>query len=213
MNKSITEYLNLVCAKIKSRQARLAARAELMGHIQASVEDLKRAGFDGDEAVKTALERMGDPSDIGAKMASFNAPWKYLFTTAAGAAMLAAIFIWLGVFRRVYLFDPSALLFVILLTLAFVLIGGLSRLTKLSAVARGRTAALYAGGIGMVIGVVDVLGNIGDLASFAVALSFCVTSILYGLLASALLTSIGHFFRPLEPNEIRRILGWEDFEL
>jgi hypothetical protein len=43
-------------------------------------------------------------------------------------------------------------------------------------IVRGRTAALYAGGIGMVIGV-------------------------------------GHLCRPLESAELRKILGWEDFEL
>jgi len=213
MNKKITSYLNLACAQIKSKQRRLSTRAELMSHISAAVEDMKRAGIDEDSAVQAALERMGEPGEIGRQISSFNSPWQNLLTAACGVLLLTALFMWLGVFRGVYLFDLSALVFVVLLTLAFVLVGGISRLTKLSALARGRTAALYAGGIGMVIGIVQALGSIGDLSSFAVALSFCVTSVLYGLLASAVLTSVGHLCRPLESFEIRKILGWEDFEL
>ena len=213
MNKNITEYLNLACAQIKSKQRRLSTRAELMSHIQASVDELKRKGMDEKNAVQTALERMGNPTDIGKQISSFNAPWQNSITMICGISILVILFTWLGLFRNVHLFDLSALVFVLLLTLAFVMIGGISRLTKLSAITRGRTAALYAGGVGMVIGIVQALGNISDLASIGIGLSFCITSVLYGLLTSAVLTSIGHLCRPLEPTEIRKILGWEDFEL
>jgi len=42
MNKNVTDYLNLACGQIKSKQQRLSARAELMSHIQASVSELGR---------------------------------------------------------------------------------------------------------------------------------------------------------------------------
>jgi len=213
MNKNITEYLNLVCVQVKSKQRRLSTRAELMSHIQASVTELKQTGMDEKNAVQTALERMGNPTDIGKQISSFNAPWQNLVTMIVGISLLVMLFIWLGAFRNIHLFNLSALIFTILMTSAFVLIGGLSRLTILSAIVRGRTAALYAGGIGMVIGVVQTLGGIGDLATIGIGLSFCITSILYGLLTSAVLTSVGHLCRPLESAEIRKILGWEDFEL
>jgi len=213
MNKDVFAYLDLVCAQIKPKQVRLSTRAELAGHIQMLIDELRQTNLDEKEAVKEALDRMGNPHDIGKQIASFNVPWQNLLTTTAGAVLLVAIFIWLGIFRNVYLFDPSALAFVVLLTMAFVLIGGISRLTRLSALTRGRTAALYAGGIGMTAGVVEALGSLGDLAKFGVGLSFCITSILYGLITSAVLTSIAHLCRPLERNEIRKILGWEDFEI
>jgi len=212
MNKDVSAYLDLVCAQIKSKQARLSTRAELAGHIQLLIDELRQTGLGEKEAVEEALDRMGNPRDIGNQIVSFNAPWQNFLTTIAGAVLLVAIFAWLRVFRNVYLFDPSALTFVVLLTLAFVLIGGLSRLTRLSALTRGRTTALYAGGIGMVAGAVEALGNIGDLAKFGVGLSFCITSILYGLITSAVLTSVAHLCRPLEGKEIRKILGWEEFE-
>ncbi|MCL2704159.1 MAG: hypothetical protein FWE91_11215 [Defluviitaleaceae bacterium] len=53
----------------------------------------------------------------------------------------------------------------------------------------------------MVIGIVDALSIIDNPASVGMSLRFCVTSILYGLLASAV------------PNEIRKILGWENIEI
>ena len=168
--------------------------------------------MDEEIAVQTAMERMGNPADIGKQIASFNAPWQNCMTMVFGVLLLVMLFVWLGVFRNIHLFNLSALFFVVLMTLAFVLVGGISRLTKLSAITRGRTAALYAGGIGMVIGIVQTLGDIGDLTLIGVGLSFCITSILYGLLTSAVLTSVGHLCRPLEPSEIRRILKWEDFD-
>ena len=210
MNRQVTAYLNKVCEQIKSKQKRLSTRAELMSHIQAAAEDLKRSGMDGEAAAAAALARMGDPVEIGRQIAAYNAPWQNILTTGIGSLLLAGLFVWLGAVRGVYLFDLAALGFVVLLTLAFVLIGGLSRLTRLSALARGRTAALYAGGIGVVIGIVQALGNIGDLSAFAVGLSFCITSALYGLLASAVLTSVGHLLRPLEAGDVRKILGFEE---
>jgi len=212
MNKRITEYLNTACAQIKSKQNRLSARAELMSHIHASVDDLKQKGMNEEDAVKVTLERMGNPSEIGSQISAFNPTWKIYMVTMAGIILLMALLIWVGVFRKIHLFDITALVFVVLVTAAIILIGGISRLTKLSALARGRSAALYAGGIGSVIGLVDALGNIGNLENFGVALSFCITSVLYGLITSAVLTGIGHLCRPLEAHEICKILGW-DYEL
>ncbi|MDR0294014.1 MAG: permease prefix domain 1-containing protein [Oscillospiraceae bacterium] len=210
MNKSISAYLDTACSQIKSKQTRLSTRAELSGHIHTLTDELKQNGLCEEDAVRAALERMGDPYDIGKQIASYNAPWQNNLTAAAGIVLLAAVFIWLAVFRDIYLFDFSALLYVALFTLAFVLIGGLSRLTRLSALIRGRGAALYAGGTGVIIGAAEMLGNMRDMTHFGAGLSFCVTSLLYGLVISAILTSAANLRRPLEGNEIRKILGWED---
>lgn len=211
MNKQVSAYLDEVCAHIKSRQARLSARSELSGHIRMRIEELTAAGLAEEEAVKEALARMGDPHDIGGQIAAFNAPWQNILTVVTGIVLFAAIFFWLAVFRGVYLFDLSALTLVLLLTLAFVLIGGLSRLTWASAFVRGRSAALYAGGIGVVIGVVSILYNLADLSQMGPGLSFCLTSLLYGLVVSAVLTGLANFCRPLEGPEIRKILEWEEY--
>ncbi|MCL2764998.1 MAG: permease prefix domain 1-containing protein [Treponema sp.] len=211
MKNIVTEYLDLVCAQIKSKQIRLSARAELMSHIQAASEKLMQSGLDEDEALKTALYRMGNPVDTGKQICSSNAPWQNIASAAAGIILLFLVLAsGMYEFRSFYLFNFKAFIFVSLLTLSFVLIGGLSRLTRLSALTRGRTAALYAGGIGMIKGLVKTLGYLGDPENFGIGLAFCITSLLYGLIVSAVLTSIAHLLRPLESSEIRKILGWDD---
>ncbi len=210
MNREVSVYLDTVCAQIKSKQIRLSTRAELAGHIQALLDELETAGSNEEEATQTALERMGSPYAIGKQIAAFNAPWQNRLAAIAGFALLAAIIVWLGAFRGGYIINVSALILVLLLTAAFILIGGLSRLTRLSALARGRAAALYAGGISLIIGIMDMLATLNDPAQIGPALSFCITSLLYGLIVSAVLTSAAHLCRPLEGDEIRRILGWEE---
>ncbi len=212
MNREVSMYLDAVCAQIKSKQTRLSTRAELADHIQTLVSELEQAGSNEDEAVLEALERMGNPKDIGKQIAAFNAPWQNRLAAIAGFALLCAILVWLGAIRRVYIFDFAAFVLVVLLTLAFILIGGLSRLTRLSALARGRAAALYAGGIGVLVGIMDLLTHVDSPEKIGPAFSVCITSLLYGLLMSAVLTSIAHLHRPLEGADIRKILGWEDLQ-
>jgi len=211
MKNKITEYLDTVCDQIKSRQTRLSARAELMSHIQSSIDELKQKGLNEEEAVIISLERMGDPKTTGKQISSYNAPWQNIITAAIGFILLTAVLLFnMYEFRSFFFFNYKAFIFVILLTFAFILIGGLSRLTRLSALTRGRSAALYAGVIGMVKGIITTLGNIGDPQKFGIGLGFTITCILYGLIVSAVLTSFVHLMRPLEGREIRRILGWEE---
>ncbi|MCL2441720.1 MAG: permease prefix domain 1-containing protein [Treponema sp.] len=211
MKNNITEYLDTVCDQIKSRQTRLSARAELMSHIQFAICDLKQTGLSEEDAEKKSLERMGNPNDIGKQISSYNSPRQNILTTAIGFILLTGVLLFnMYEFSSFFLFNFKAFAFVVLLTFAFILIGGLSRLTRLSALTRGRTAALYAGAIGMIKGAITTLGNLGDLEKFGIGLGFCITCILYGLIVSAVLTSIAHLIRPLEGKEIRRILGWEE---
>ena len=211
MKNNITEYLDTACDQIKSRQTRLSARAELMSHIQFAICDLKQTGLSEEDAEKKSLERLGNPNDIGKQISSYNAPWQNVITAAAGFILLTGVLLFnMYEFSSFFLFNFKAFTFVVLLTIAFVLIGGLSRLTRLSALTRGRTAALYAGAIGMIKGAITTLGNLGDPEKFGIGLGFCITCILYGLIVSAVLTSIAHLVRPLEGKEIRRILGWEE---
>ena len=211
MKNNITEYLDTVCEQIKSRQTRLSARAELMSHIQSIIFELKQTGLNDEEAEKKSLERMGNPNDIGKQISSYNAPWQNIITAVIGFIILAGVLLFnMYEFSSFFLFNYKAFAFVVLLTIAFVLIGGLSRLTRLSALTRGRTAALYAGAIGMIKGLITTLGNIGDPEKFGIGLGFCITCILYGLIVSAVLTSIAHLMRPLEGKEIRKILGWDE---
>jgi len=210
MNKNVSMYLDKVCSQIKSKQTRLSTRSEIAGHIRLSIDELKESGMDEAEATETALSLMGNPQDIGKRIAEFNLPWQNILTTIIGGLILAVLLIWVIIHRQIYFLDISALGFVVMLTLAFVLVGGLSQLTRLSALARARSAALYAGGIGVILGLLEALGNIGDLYSLGVGLSFCITSALYGIIVSAVMTSIGHLLRPLEANDIRKILGFED---
>jgi len=211
MKNNITEYLDTACEQIRSRQTRLSARAELMSHIQSAIDDLKQTGLNEEEAVKESLERMGNPNDIGKQISSYNAPWQNIVTAVIGFILLTGVLLFnMYEFSSFFLFNFKAFAFVVSLTFAFVLIGGLSRLTRLSALTRGRTAALYAGAIGMIKGAITTLGNIGDPEKFGIGLGFCITCILYGLIVSAVLTNIAHLMRPLEGKEIRRILGWDD---
>lgn len=214
MNHDATKYLDEVCSQIKAKQIRLPARAELAGHIQTLTDELRQSGLEEAEAVRQALARMGDPREIGRQISSSNSPLQNRIPFIAGVSLLVAVFILLALLMNSFsaLLDVPTLLITILLTLAFVLMGGFSRLTRMSALTRGRAAALYAGGIISIIGLIDMLSNLGSPDIFGPALSVCVTGMLYGLLVSAVLTSVAHLLRPLEGEEIRKILGWDSFE-
>jgi flagellar motor component MotA len=65
----------------------------------------------------------------------------------------------------------------------------------------------------MIAGLIDMMTRLNDPAMLGPGISISITSVLYGLTVSAVLTSVAHLLRPLSGEEIRRILGWEDILL
>lgn len=209
MNKQVSDYLNQVCAPIHSRKTQLLVRAELSGHIANIMEPLMENGMKEEEAARQAMEQMGDPTAIGKEIAELNSPVMNVLMVLAGFVLFITAFAFLGnyLIPLGMIFDFYALIFVLTVTLALVLLGGLTRFTRRSAFERARTSAFYAGAIGAVMGFILMLGRIGDSAALGAAMAFCVTSVLYGIIVSALVNSIAHLTRPLEAEEIQRIIG------
>ena len=210
MNKLVSDYLNRLCAPIRSKETRIAARAEFAGHIENIVEELIEKGTKEEDAVHQALERMGSPETAGREIASLSRSWTNAFAVAAGLAILALAFAYLATFVPVeYLLEPRAFAFVIPVTLALMLLSGVKRFSRRTVLQRSRAFALYAGGIGTVIGAINALGNIGDYEMLGLSLAFCVTSLLYGLTASALIDSLSYLTHPVGPEEIRKVFNLE----
>ena len=207
MDKLIFDYLNALCAPIRSRETRLAARAEFSGHIAATVEELCERGIGEEEAVRRAVERMGDPASVGGQIASLDRSWTNGLMVLSGIICMALAFFFLTPFVPLeYLWDFRAGTFVLLLTAALVLLGGVHRFTRRTFLDRSRVSALYAGGIGTIVGTINALGNIGDYAALGPAIAFCITSLLYGVFVSATADSLAYLIRPIGSEEIQKIL-------
>lgn len=215
MSREVTVFLNSVCESIRSPKEQLLVRAELSGHIANIMEELMAKGMEEENAEAEALRRMGNPEVIGKEIADLNSPMVNILTVIAGIIMFIMAFVFLGisVIPLWMLIDGRALLFVSLVTCALLLAGGLSRFTRRSILERCKKSALYAGVIGMMIGVIDCLSNIGSLEEFGISLAFCLTSLIYGVTAMALIGSLTYLTRPLEAGEIRRVIGREDDNL
>ena len=207
MHKQVSDYLNSLCAPVRSRDTRSTLRTEFSGHIGNIVEELTGKGMSEEEAVAKAVERMGNPTEIGLQIASMESSGTNAAAVSIGFLSLIAAFVFLGPsFPLAYMLDFRALVFVVTVTVSLVLLGGTNRFTRRTTLNRARISALYAGIIGTIIGAITSLGNLGDYEALGPSLAFCVTSLLYGVIASALAWSLAHLNRPIEAYEIGKFL-------
>lgn len=72
----IRSYLRSVCAQIKAREVHPHIRKELESHLEELVTEREEAGDNRDEAVRKAIERMGDPIKVGNGLHSVHRPRK-----------------------------------------------------------------------------------------------------------------------------------------
>ncbi len=88
MNKSVDEYLDEMCAKIKYRACRREIREEVRSHIEETVQSYISGGYSKEEAERIALSRMGDASELGD---IFNKQCRLPFNCRFGLAVWSAL--------------------------------------------------------------------------------------------------------------------------
>ncbi|MFS0727823.1 permease prefix domain 1-containing protein [Paenibacillus sp. 1P07SE] len=72
--QSTDDFLQTVCVQIRAKTAHRQVRRELEGHIQDVIEELTSEGMSPEEAERIAVERMGDPRDIGRQLNQVHKP-------------------------------------------------------------------------------------------------------------------------------------------
>lgn len=99
--QSIQSWLSAAVGGIRFKPDRVEAERELRGHIEDKMADLRRLYPDllRDEAEKMALDRMGDPEEIGKELAKIHKPWLGWLWRASqiGLAAVLALSLWTAV--------------------------------------------------------------------------------------------------------------------
>ena len=87
------QWLETATKGIRFKPDRLAAEAELREHLEDKTADMARIfHIEGEEAEREALKRMGDPEEIGKKLAQIHKPWLgYLWTASRLAVFFALV--------------------------------------------------------------------------------------------------------------------------
>ncbi|MEF3301757.1 FtsW/RodA/SpoVE family cell cycle protein [Paenibacillus sp. GYB003] len=94
----IRDFLDDVCSQIKAREAHRDIRRELESHLEQLAAEREEAGADREEAVRYAVEQMGDPVQLGKELHRIHRPrtnWVILcgmvmFSVFGIVAMIAA---------------------------------------------------------------------------------------------------------------------------
>ncbi|MBD2871658.1 FtsW/RodA/SpoVE family cell cycle protein [Paenibacillus arenilitoris] len=73
-NEAVGQFLKQVCGHIKAKEVHEEIRLEMLSHLDELVEDKLREGVTEEEAVRQALERMGDPDQIGKQLHAAHKP-------------------------------------------------------------------------------------------------------------------------------------------
>ncbi|MEF3308196.1 FtsW/RodA/SpoVE family cell cycle protein [Paenibacillus sp. GYB004] len=97
----IRSYLRSVCGQIKAREVHPHIRKELESHLEELVMEREEAGDNREEAVRYAIERMGDPVKVGKDLHAVHKP-RMNWPLMIGGLLFAL----LGVFAM-YLIDNS----------------------------------------------------------------------------------------------------------
>lgn len=74
MDKKINKFLSSVCSYIKNKEVHKEVYEELKSHIYEIVEEYEESGLTEEEAINKAIERMGNPNDIGEKLNKVHKP-------------------------------------------------------------------------------------------------------------------------------------------
>ena len=91
---SLDQWLDTAVRGIRFGPDRRAVRAELYGHLEDKIADLRRIFPDlkREEAEDMALSQMGDPDAIGRELARLHRPWLgYLWRVSRWASVAAAV--------------------------------------------------------------------------------------------------------------------------
>lgn len=209
MQKCVSDYLDCVCAAIHGKALRSAARAELIVHMAERCEELVGCGMDEETAALSAVARMGDPSELGRRIADANRPKGKIASLIGGAVLLTT-----GILYAVYstggnlanVFDMSAAVIVLFLASAYALLSCGGKFTALRFLRGLKVGALYAGAISMVIGIILVLTNLTDLSALGPGLSLTLISVLYGVLLSAAAGVIESRIKPPESVDLTGLI-------
>ena len=92
-NVPIDRWLDQAGSGIRFGPDRAAVRAELEAHMEDKAADLQRIFPDisREEAEERTLSEMGDPAEIGKKLARIHKPWLFSRFLALAALLLLAV--------------------------------------------------------------------------------------------------------------------------
>lgn len=87
-NKEVQEFLNTVCAQVKWREVHSQIKAELLGHIEDTVEEHLQSGCTMEQAIANALRQMGEPISLGRQLHHTHKPRIYWPVVALACLLL-----------------------------------------------------------------------------------------------------------------------------
>lgn len=70
----VDEYLAKVVANIRSKEVKISIKKELKNHLQNVINERKKKGISTEQAVKEAIELMGDANVLGSKLSKIHKP-------------------------------------------------------------------------------------------------------------------------------------------
>lgn len=113
-NPEIQHYLQQACMGIRSRALREEISVELVSHLEEAIGEEEAAGASTEEAQAIAIQRMGDPRELGKRLRSIHQPridWMMLLALIGvlGVGMLMASSIPLAGRRPDYAYLPKQL--------------------------------------------------------------------------------------------------------
>ena len=87
------EYTNTVLAQLRrvTEDERRAIRAELDGHVEDHMEALRELGCEEAEAEARALERMGDPAEVGRALNKVYTGWVWVLLSRAAILLTVVL--------------------------------------------------------------------------------------------------------------------------
>lgn len=84
-NERVEAFLDQVCSQVKAKEMHGEIRLEIGGHLEEAIAARRGEGVSEEEAVRLAIESMGDPKRIGKHLHSVHKPkteWSVLLLTA-----------------------------------------------------------------------------------------------------------------------------------
>lgn len=126
-NEGVVRYLEQVCRHIRARDVHNDIRTELVGHLEELVDVMVvEEGLSEDQAIRRAIQQMGDPDQIGGQLHQVHKP-----KTEWGLIALIAVFIGIGLLAMysVQLVIGEESFHIFNLTLLYVLIGSAVMIT------------------------------------------------------------------------------------
>lgn len=84
-NSAVQQFLDQVCGHIRAKKMHPEIREELKSHLEDRVEGLQLQGISPENSVRTAIEEMGSPFDIGKRLNETHKPllnWRIVLLLA-----------------------------------------------------------------------------------------------------------------------------------